>query len=221
MPRKPKIAFVTIGQSPRVDMTPEIIERIGAPIEAIEVGALDDAGPAEIAAMAPPPGVKSLCTRLRDGTEVVIGKPQTAERLQRLLDRLDGEGFDAIALLCTGYFEHIGSKTLLIEAQRVVDATVDAMSLGCRNLGVLVPLERQVKEMHVQSMPERRVTATHYSPYSGDRLDQAAREVAGCDLVVMHCMGYSEAMRARTAAITQKPVLLARRIVAGAVQQIV
>src|SRR5918992_1276585 len=156
MPRKPKIAFVTIGQSPRVDMTPEIIERVGAPIEAVEVGALDDASREEIAAMAPPPDENSLCTRLRDGTEVVIGKRKTGERLQRLLDRLDGEGFDAITLLCTGYFEHIGSKTLLIEAQRVVDATVDAMSLGCRNLGLMVPLERQVKEMHVQSTPEGR-----------------------------------------------------------------
>ena len=95
--------------------------------------------------MAPPPGEASLCTRLRDGSEVVIGKRQTAARLQALFDRLDAEGFDAITLLCTGYFEHVGSKTLLIEAQRVVDAMVDAFSLGCRNLGVMLPLARQVR----------------------------------------------------------------------------
>ena len=40
------------------------------------------------------------------------------------------------------------------------------------------------------------------------------------DLIVMHCMGYTEAMRRRVAAITGKPVLLARRVVADAVAQL-
>ena len=221
MKRKPRIAFVTIGQAPRVDMVPEILAAVHGELDAVEFGALDDLSRAEVAAMLPPPGVASLATRMRGGEEVVISKRATGERLQQLFDRLDGQRFDAITLLCTGYFEDIGSKTLLIEAQRVVDATVDAFSLGCRNLGVMLPLARQVQEFHVQDNPQRRVTATHYSPYSGDRLEAAAHEVGACDLVVMHCMGYSEAMRRRVADVVDKPVLLARRIVAGAIQQIV
>lgn len=221
MSHTPRIAFVTIGQSPRIDLTPEILARIGSKIDAVEFGALDDLTAAEVASMAPRVDETSLCTRMRDGSEVVIGKNQTRDRLQALLNRLDGEDFDAITLLCTGHFDHLSSKTLLIESQRVVDATVDAFSLGCQNLGIILPLERQVQEFHVQSDAGRKVKATHYSPYSGDRLQTAAREVANCDLIVMHCMGYSEEMRAKTAAVTNKPVLLARRIVAGAVQQIV
>lgn len=221
MPHVPRIAFVTIGQSPRVDVLPEILARVHDPIDAVEFGALDGLGMADVVALAPPPGEASLCTRMRDGQEVVIGKRQTGDRLQALFDRLDREGFDAITLLCTGYFEHIGSKTLLIEAQRVVDATVNALSLGCRNLGIMLPLERQVAEFHVQGDGQRKLTATYYSPYSGDRLATAAQEVAGCDLVVMHCMGYTEDMRGRVAATLDKPVLLARRIVAGAIQQII
>lgn len=221
MSRAPRIAFVTIGQSPRTDLTPEILSQVRGPIDAIEFGALDELSHAEATAMAPKEGETSLCTRMRDGSEVVIGKDQTRDRLQKLFDRLDTEGFDAITLLCTGYFEHLGSKTLLIESQRVVDATVDALSVGCHNLGVILPLERQVAEFHVHSDDTRRIKATHYSPYSGDRLETAAKEVADCDLVVMHCMGYSEAMRTKTIALTNKPVLLARRIVAGAVQQII
>src|SRR3546814_2668803 len=122
---------------------------------------------------------------MRDGSEVVIGKQQTRDKLQALFDRLDGDGFDAITLLCTGYFELLGSRTLLIESQRVVDATVEALSLGCRNPGVILPLERQVREFHVQSDSDRRVTATHYSPYSGERLDAAAPAAAACDSVVI------------------------------------
>lgn len=220
MARTKRIAFVTIGQSPRTDMTPEILERLDGKVEAEEFGALDDLSREEIAAMYPPPGERSLATRLRDGSEVVIGKRQTQEKLQRLVDRLDGQGYDAITLLCTGYFPELHSKTLFVEAQRVVDATVDALSLSCRNLGLMVPLKRQIEESHVAPTEERRVTGAFYSPYGEDRLEQATRELDGCDLIVMHCMGYTEAMRARAVAVTDTPVLLARRIVAGAVQQL-
>jgi protein AroM len=221
MPRVPRIAFGTIGQSPRADLLPEILANLKGPIESVEFGALDGLSMAQVAALAPASDEASLCTRMRDGQEVVIGKRQTAERLQALFDRLDREGFDAITLLCTGYFEHLECKTLLIEAQRMVDATVDALAPGCSNLGIMVPLERQIAEFHVQGDGKRKVTAAYYSPYSGDRLDAAAREVAACDLIVMHCMGYSEHMRSRVVAAVDKPVLLARRIVAGAIQQII
>jgi protein AroM len=220
MARRKRIAFVTVGQAPRTDMVPEILERLGGEVEAQEFGALDDLSRDEIAAMHPPPGEPSLATRLRDGSEVVIGKRPTGERLQVLFNRLDKEGFDAITLLCTGYFPHLESRTLLVESQRVVDATVDALALGCRNLGVMVPLKRQIEEFHLKPNDGRRVTGSYYSPYAEDRLEQATRELKDCDLIVMHCMGYSEAMRARAVEVVDKPVLLARRIVAGAVQQL-
>jgi len=221
MGRQKRIAFVTVGQAPRVDLVPEILSQLKGAVEAREFGALDSLDREQIAALAPPPGEPSLCTRLRDGSEVVIGKRQTQDRLQALLDRLDGEGFDAITLLCTGYFDHLASRTLLIEAQRVVDATVDALSLSCRHLGVMVPLERQIGEFHVGSDARRRVSMAHFSPYSGDRLPEAVQELKDCDLVVMHCMGYSEAMRSRAADLIDRPVLLARRMVAGGLQQII
>src|SRR3546814_2978658 len=81
MSAAPRIAFVTIGQAPRVDLTPEILDRIDAPIDAAEFGALDDLSAAEVAAMAPRPGEASLCTRMRDGSEVVIGKDRKSTRL--------------------------------------------------------------------------------------------------------------------------------------------
>ena len=221
MAKNKRIAFVTVGQAPRTDMVPEILDRLDGKVDAQEFGALDGLSRAEIDEMHPPPGEPSLATRLRDGSEVVTGKRQTHQRLQGLFEKLDKQGFDAITLLCTGYFPHLETRTLLIESQRVVDATVDALALGCRNLGVMVPLKRQIGEFHLQSNDERRVTGSYYSPYAEDRLEQATRELKDCDLIVMHCMGYSEAMRARAAEVVDKPVLLARRIVASAVQQLI
>jgi protein AroM len=63
--------------------------------------------------------------------------------------------------------------------------------------------------------------ATHASPYISGRLEKAAKELRGTDIIVMHCMGYSEAMRETVAKVSGRPVLLARRLVAAAVAQLV
>ena len=61
MARRKRVGFVTIGQSPRDDMLPEMLERIGRAVEPIEVGA--------------------LVSRLCDGREVTLGKTWTRQRL--------------------------------------------------------------------------------------------------------------------------------------------
>jgi protein AroM len=216
-----RIAFVTIGQTPRSDLVPEILERIGTPVEAVEFGALDGMSAAEIAAAAPLPGEGSLATRLEDGGEAVVSKAWAEARLQRIFAQVDAQGFDLLVLLCTGHFPTLRSRTLMIEAQRVVDGFVDALAVdGCR-LGVMVPLARQVDEFHVRGNEKRDVRLTHFSPYAGDRLEPAIDDLADRDMIVMHCMGYDEAMRARVAARTARSVVLARRVVAGAIAQLI
>lgn len=222
-----RVAFVTIGQTPRSDLVPEILARIGAPIEAVEFGALDGMNAAEIAAAAPRPGEASLATRLAGGGETVVSKEWAQGRLQQIFDRIDRERFDLLVLLCTGHFPTLHSRTLMVEAQRVVDGFVDALAVdGCR-LGVMVPLARQVDEFHVRGDARRDVRLTHFSPYAGDqlatasRLERATEELADSDMIVMHCMGYDEAMRARVAARTTRSVVLARRVVAGAIAQLI
>lgn len=220
MPQRARIAFVTVGQSPRTDIVPEMLGWLPKDIDCAEFGVLDGLDGDGVAAMAPRAGEPSLCTRLADGSEVVTGKHQTGARLSDLLGRLDGGGFDVIVLLCSGRFEGLRARTMLVEAQPVVDAAVDALSAG-RHLGVVLPLRRQIAESHVGEAGGRRVSHTHYSPYAGETPGRAADAVAGCDLIVMHCMGYDAATRARMARLTGRPVLLPRRIVASAVEQLI
>jgi len=221
MPIAPKrIAFVTIGQTPRSDLVPEILAGVAAPVDAVEFGALDGMSAAEIAMLAPPPGAGSLATRLKDGGEIVVAKSWAEQRLQQIFERVDAGGFDLLVLLCTGHFPELRSRTLLIEAQRVVDGFVDAMAVDTCKLGIMVPLARQIDEWHVRGGASRDVRLTHFSPYAGDRLDGASDELSDRDMIVMHCMGYDEAMRARVAARTTRPVVLARRVVAGAIAQL-
>jgi len=220
MPQRAQVAFVTVGQAPRSDIVPEMLGWLPPDLGHAEFGVLDGLDRQGVAALAPDAGEPSLCTRLADGSEVVTGKYQTADRLNDLIARLDTQGFAAIVLLCSGRFEGLSARTLLVEAQPVVDATVDALSAG-RHLGVVLPLERQIAESHVAQTLGRRVTHTHYSPYVGETPVRAAASIAGCDLIVMHCMGYDVAMRAEMVRLTGKPVLLPRRIVASAVVQLI
>ena len=219
---------MTIGQAPRDDLLPEMREWMGD-LTAVEFGALDGLADEEIARLAPGAGDHALVSRLRDGREVTIGKAWTRDRLATLMERLDAEAFDLIVLLCTGHFDGVRSRTLMVEAQRVVDAGVEAVAGDGRTVGVMVPLARQMDEFHVTRVGARsggdvggyQMVMAHASPYSDRRVEDAARDLAKTDLIVMHCMGYTEAMRVRVAEVSGKPVLLARRLVASAVAQLV
>jgi protein AroM len=214
-----RTAFVTIGQAPRSDVTPDILTEVRTPLTVEEFGALDGLDTEAVAAMAPDADEERLVTRLKDGTEVIIGKRKTQARLQDLFTRLDNEGYDLIVLLCTGHFEPFSVKTSFLEPQLVVDNFVKGLSYGAKTLGVLVPNEKQTEEFH--SIDGLEAKLSFATPYGAPRFTEAARELADTDVIVMHCMGYSEAMRRDVAAATGRTVLLSRRMVAHAIDLLI
>ena len=221
MTKKLRLAFVTIGQSPRDDIVPEMLADIGGDVEAHQFGALDELPENEIRTLVPGPGETSFATRLRDGREVTISKERVEIRLEELLERVDQQGFDAVVLLCTGTHVKPLGRTLMIESQRVVESMVESLAASSQRLGVILPLERQVEEFPKRHVFSRKAKLIAASPYAGANIAERAAALAECDLVIMHCMGYSEAMRAAARQAISAPVLLSRRIVSGAVRQII
>lgn len=210
-----RTAFVTIGQAPRVDLTPEILTEVRCPLDVVEVGVLDGLDDAAVAALGPDDGEQRLVSRLADGREAILGKTKIQQRLQQLLTELDREGYDLIVLLCTGHFEPFHLRTPFIEPQQVVDHFVQGLAYGSETLGILVPNEKQIDEFHGIDGKQSKVSFA--SPYGEDRMEAAGRELATTDMIVMHCMGYSEDMRQRLAAAAGRPVMLSRRLVAYAI----
>jgi len=224
MPSTSKIAFVTIGQTPRVDLVPEMMAEItvGLPEGRIthqEFGVLDGMSPAELDAMRARDGEHSFATRLASGEEIVSSKALTEEKLNVLLQKIDGEGFDLIVLLCTGTKIEPLKNTLVVEAQRIVDSTVEALAASARQLGVIVPLERQIQDFEERHVLPGNPSLVSASPYAGDEMGERAKLLEGCDLIVMHCMGYSAEMHEAVRKSIDAPVLLSRRLVAGVVRQ--
>ncbi|WP_354684818.1 AroM family protein [Cupriavidus necator] len=214
--RQPRVAFVTIGQSPRTDVVPQMIADLGLPVTVEEFGILDTLSPDEISVLAPAPGEYRFASRLRDGSQAVMGKPAAEAMLARLMTSLDDGRFDALVPLCTGTALP-PMQTLVIEPQQVVDHLTVALAQGCKRLGIVLPLEAQVSGFHLLQPVPCEVRVTHASPYvdtGSDRFAAAGETLRGCDLIVMHCMGYTEAMRAEVARHAGAPVLLSNRMVA-------
>lgn len=211
-----RFAFVTIGQTPRDDLVPEILRTLGTGVGVDELGVLDGLSEGAIGKAAPEPGEPRLVTRLRDGSQVVLGKDRVQRRLQGILDGVDPARYTAVVLLCTGEFPGLRGPGLFLDAQHLVDFGTAALCSGARRVGVLLPLSEQKEEFHLRPGPNQELLFSHASPYEGARFEEAARELAGADLVVMHCMGYTEEQRNAVARTTRRPVLLARRLVATA-----
>ena len=87
-----KIGVITIGQSPRIDIIPEMREVLGADVEILEAGALDGLALEEVKKFYPKGRDYVLCTRMSDGTEVIVAKKFIVPRVQKCIDLLSQKG---------------------------------------------------------------------------------------------------------------------------------
>lgn len=211
---KPVIGAVTIGQSPRVDVTADFLPAVGREVTLLQRGALDDLTREEIAALAPADGDYVLVTRLRDGTEVKVAEERIHERMRAAVRYLEDQGVSLILLFCTGEFPGVVSRRILLRPDALLAATVGEL-IGGGVLGVCVPSAEQIPAMTRKwaGVGSACVCAA-VSPYSAspDAFRKAGAELSlgGADLIVMDCIGYSADMKKIVQAETLKPVVLPR-----------
>ena len=213
-----QIGIVTIGQSPRNDVVPEIQAHLGDHVTVIEHGALDGLSLPEVQSYAPDPGMLPLVTRMRDGTEVIVAKEKLLPRLDEVVTALDDRGVNMILLLCNGDFPVFETRCLVIEPQRLVDRCVAGLLRARHRLGVLVPVPEQ--EDWVRGRLEAvnpYLTVAVASPYAGEEpLEAACRRFRenGCDIIVLYCMGFNRQLGGKVRALCSTPVMVSSTIVA-------
>jgi protein AroM len=218
----PVVGVVTIGQSPRTDVMPDIAGPLPPGTRVIERGALDHIGPAELASLAPACGEDLLVTRLRDGTEVTLAEARLVPLLQEAVDDVTGRGAAVVAALCTGSLAGIRCPRPLLMPGPLVRNLVAAAAPGGRvaRLGVVVPASDQVEPVRADwSAAASEVlvlAASPYGPLAG--LAQAADALAAWhpDLVVLDCLGFDGPMKQMVAWAVGVPVILPRTALAGA-----
>lgn len=222
---RPVVGLVTIGQSPRPDVVPEMAAVIGPGVEVREAGVLDGLGRAEIEALAPTGDDEILVTRLADGTPVFLGRQKIVPHVEARIAALERGGVAVTALLCTGDFPPLAAARPLIQPQPVLLGAVRGMRWPGR-LGVVTPSVPHVPQTEARWRRDGFDAAVvPLSPYEHDdpaaigRAAAALRE-AGAGLVVMDCMGFTRKTRDEMRALTGAPVLLANLLVARVVAEL-
>jgi protein AroM len=219
-----KIGIITIGQSPRTDVVPEMTAFFGEGIEVLERGALDGLTLEQVREYSPDASMVHLCTRMRDGSEVVVAKEKLLPRIQEAIDELNLERVALILLMCVGEFPQFRSTSLVVEPQKIVDHCVEGLIGASHRLGIVIPIAEQeawVRESFSKITDS--ITVTVASPYAeqNDLLTAAAiLNEAACDLIVMYCMGFNRQLTRPIREITAKPVIVSSTIVARTVGEL-
>jgi len=214
-----KIGTLTIGQSPRVDIIPELKEAIGFEVEIEQRGALDDLTWEEVKGLYPEPDDYILVTRMRDGKEVKIAERHIVERMKKCIADLERSDVDFIIFLCTGEFpEEIISKKLVLKSNKLMENIVK----GILQEGVIadiVPSADQIslmEERWKRTNPNLKVIVEAVSPYTGTEkeAEKVAEKIAKTDanLIILDCLGFSKRVKTIFRKITEKPVLLPRTL---------
>jgi len=218
-----KLGLVTIGQTPRIDLVLEIKAILGNDTEIVEKGALDGLTLKEVETLCPIEGDEVLVTRMIDGTEVKVAERYIYPRLKNQIKALEKDGIKIIFLACTGEFPSFDTGSLIIKPQKVLFHVVKSIAEGL-TLGILIPDELQVTSAQERwSEAADKVIVAHGSPYSGiENIEIAAKILAksGIDLIVMDCIGYTLNMKDIVSKIVEKPVILARSMVAKVVNEL-
>lgn len=222
---KRKLGAITIGQSPRVDVIPEMLPYLGENVEVIQAGALDGLTYEEILQFEPEKDDYVLVSKLRDGRSVKFAERYILPRLQACIDRLESEGVDVILFICTGVFPDIfaSSKPILYPQKILHGVTPNLVDKG--KLAVITPDKDQVLQSQKKwSETGVDVVVVNGSPYAkDDELAKAIDELKkykDLDIIVMDCIGYNQDMKNRVSEETGVPVVLARAIVARVLGEI-
>ena len=217
------LGLITIGQSPRADITPDLEPIFGPDIKLVQAGALDGMTAQDAAALAPEEGDEVLISKLQDGTAVLLGERRIIPRLQQCVDELERQGAALILFLCTGTFPAFESRVPLVFPCEVLNGAVPALTSRSR-IAVIAPKEEQRRQCMEKWMRfVQSVQVVCASPYGlPEELDQAARAAAelDADLVVLDCMGYTADMKKRVQELSGKPVVLSRTLAARVVMEL-
>ena len=222
---RPVVGLVTIGQSPRVDVVPDMAETIGPGVEVREAGALDGLGRPEIDALAPGSDDEILVTRLGDGAPVFVGRRAITGRVEAQIAVLERAGVTLSALLCTGAFPRLAATRPLIQPHPVLLGALRGMSWPGR-LGILTPSVRHVPQTEARWRDDGfDPLVVPLSPYDAGQATAISRAAAtlragGVGLVVMDCMGYRRKTRDELQELLRVPMLAANFLVARMIAEL-
>ena len=194
------IGFATIGQTPRDDLVPYLVEQIGTPVRVLQRGVLDDLSPEEMASLDRGDQGLHMVTRLRDGGSARLSFELAVPRMQREVDALVRDGADLVVILCGADWSAIRANVPIVNPGKLFPNVIQALGAGSK-VGVVKPsagqVEHTVRQYAALGVDAFVTSAFPYDAHALQAAERAAHEVkeAGCSLVWMTCVGMGEDMQ--------------------------
>lgn len=219
---KTRIGLLTIGQSPREDITSDMKPLLSSDIEIVEYGVLDDLNPEEIASLVPQAQEAPLVSRLRDGRQVLLSEKRISELFPEAIDFMNTKmNVSAVGVLCTHEFPKKKYSCPVIFPADYMKFIIDEI-LDAQMLGVAVPLDSQIEAIR-RKWGRKRTVAVSKSPYVQGKTWSELADVLfeeRVDTVILDCIGYKIQDRQRVHNLLNIPVLLPRAILSFAIDQV-
>lgn len=221
---RPRIGMMTIGQSPRPDIVPDMISRLPHEVDVLEIGALDNLSLDDVRKLAPHEGEPWVVTAMRDGTEVFVAKRQLDPLMQQCVDQLEQQGVDLIVPLCASDWSSLSCSCAFINPGIALDQIVQSMTRPRGVLGIVAPTEPQAMlSLDRWAGSPLRVVASCAQPFASDAQERDRQcEAAGkkladenADLIYMNCMGHNEHMRSLVRQTSQRPTVTANGLISS------
>ncbi len=214
----PRVIFVSAGQSPRDDIMLDVLDLTDREIEVEEIGALDGLDETELDLMAPGEDDQRIFTRLEDGSAVVVAAAPLEIRIANICAELDSMGYDLIVVLSTGLYSKFRTFTPLLHAQQVMDTWFASISMTECNLGVIHPLKEQSEVTSARLGGMMKIQTNCVLGDRSNRIEQAARKLEQCDLIILNSVSYSRDMAKKIGALAERPIVTARNVLANALR---
>lgn len=225
------IGMLTIGQTPRDDITPMFREILGPDFEIMEAGALDGLTLEDIKGIDIRPDDYILVSRMSDGTEVKITKrfviPRIQEKITELEERMSAKLVEPFSLLtvvmCTGAFPQFESKGLVVTPQEILKGVLNG-SLKKGKLGVVYPTKEQMPGAHSNfGSDDVETYADATSPYEGsEELEALAERLSAqnLDLIFLNCFSFSSDLKKHIAERTGVPTIQSNAVIARMLKEL-
>ncbi len=217
-----KIGMLTIGQTPRDDLIPGLMDILGPGYEIIEAGALDGHTMDDVKRIDLNPDHYILVSRMRDGTEVKITKRYVIPFMQEQLDLLEDMGARLTVVMCTGKFPQFRSRGLVVTPSEVLKGVIKG-SLKEGKLAVIYPTEEQIPYAEMDFGEEGIIVyADAVSPYEADDvkelLDRLVKEEP--DLIFLNCFGFPYSIKKQVQEATGKPTIHSSALIARVIKEL-